>query len=255
LSYIPLVLILLYFLCNHNRFTNNQNLTLFILNIIIIYQSKEKVFHHYFIPGDRYPNTDIIGKDTSLQFSKSNEQKKDLYDRIKEKTNGFHPSCFISTQDDHEIISIEKSSINEEQTNISKVDQGIKHSSDGDQQTFFSHPIINSEELDSTKNTEKQALTDALVELTREIRAISLITHVPSTENTTETTHFWKQEIEESSIDFPMNNEKEKTTFINKTIPDKTEQVSFEALTEAVQEILATSSLTTQEEGIPDNIR
>jgi hypothetical protein len=220
LSYIPLVLILLYFLCNHNRFTNNQKLTLFILNIIIIYQSKEKVFHHYFIPGDRYPNTDIIGKDTSLQFSKSNEQKKDLYDRIKEKTNGFHPSCFISTQDDHEIISIEKSSINEEQTNISKVDQGIKHSSDGDQQTFFSHPIINSEELDSTKPT-----------------------------------HFWKQEIEESSIDFPMNNEKEKTTFINKTIPDKTEQVSFEALTEAVQEILATSSLTTQEEGIPDNIR
>jgi len=243
LSYIPLVLILLYFLCNHNRFTNNQNLTLFILNIIIIYQSKEKVFHHYFIPGDRYPNT------------KSNERKKDLYDRIKEKTNGFHPSCFISTQDDHEIISIEKSSINEEQTKISKVDQGIKHSSDGDHQTFFSHPIINSEELDSTKNTEKQALTDALVELTREIRAISLITRVPSTENITETTHFWKQEIEESSIDFPMKNEKEKTTFINKTIPDKNEQVSFEALTEAVQEILATSSLKTQEQGIPDNIR
>jgi len=243
LSYIPLVLILLYFLCNHNRFTNNQKLTLFILNIIIIYQSKEKVFHHYFIPGDRYPNT------------KSNERKKDLYDRIKEKTNGFHPSCHISTQDDHEIISIEKSSINEEQTKISKVDQGIKHSSDGDQQTFFSHPIINSEELDSTKNTEKQALTDALVELTREIRAISLITHVPSTENTTETTHFWKQEIEESSSDFPMKDEKEKTNFINKTIPDENEQVSFEALTEAVQEILATSSLTTQEESIPDNIR
>jgi hypothetical protein len=187
-----------------------------------------------------------------------------LYDRIKEKTNGFHPSCFISTQDDHEIISIEKSSINEEQTKISesqlhstmsKVDQGIKHSSDGDQQTFFSHPIINSEELDSTKNTEKQELTDALVELTREIRAISLITHVPSTENTKEPTHFWKQEIEESSMDFPMKNEKEKMTFINKTIPDKNERVSFEALTEAVQEILATSSLTTQEESMPDNIR
>jgi hypothetical protein len=132
-------------------------------------------------------------------------------------------------------------------------------------------------ELPLTKENDEPLSSDSLVNTVRQIHAIPLSTRLSSTDNTTETTHIVKQEIEKPSVnshvDIVQTNEsipnepvtaKEEpvvqTTDIKDALPesnkisfvtetkqerteeDETERLSSQALEEAVREILSTPS-------------